>query len=776
MKRLKGISIRNAMIGIVGIFIVLLMGASLFIFQQTYSRSNEAKRLSKANEMADFIIVAAGKNAIERGVTATALSKDSVASSGFLSKISNLREKGDAAYESAHLLAKELLLTDTGNAALKDALFKFEKAHDGAVSARIRVDRNLTRAAKDFSSKEWIGIMSAYIETGAALRMVSMTSPDALSTLHGPLKSNLLTKQAVWLASEYAGRERAILGSHISGAKPVTDVMSTLKAYRGINESSINAILAMKKDPNVDPAVLRSIENMESGFLSRFELMRAKVYAASSTGVYPVSASEWITGATAGINSILGVSTAVSAAVKVEVASALASARTEMIKSAALLTLAVLLGILSYFTIKLKIIVPMNNLREIKDIIVSIERSGDLSMRLDINSSDETGELAASINNMLMKFHKLVSDMQVSSERLSTASEELSASATQIAAGADEQSKRAAHVATASQEMSATVIEVARNASGASENASTANDKALSGGEIVNKTIESMNGIAETAKVSSKVIESLGTRSHEIGKIIKVIDEIADQTNLLALNAAIEAARAGDVGRGFAVVADEVKKLASKTATATDEIGSMITIIREETDMAIESMNKEIKVVAEGLVYAKDAGTSLREIVGEVGSVSQVIEQIATASEEQAVAADQISSDIEKVATITSQTSESAHQIVQASQEMAEMAMEFKVAVSAFNIKGSAAAPTSMTLVEPVVEHVAPQKPQVQARRDPMDEKLVVMSPEQSIASAHGRKTVNARVSVGGAVAASGGMAAAQELSERMLVEFNRGR
>lgn len=754
MNFLKGISIRNAMVGIVGIFIVLLMGASLFIFQQTYSRSAEAKRLSKANEMADFIIIAAGKNAIERGVTATALSKNSVASSEFLNKIENLRKKGDAAYEKAHQIAGELVVSDSGNAALKEALFKFEKAHDEANNARKNADRNLARVAKDFSPKKWIGIMSSYIETGATLRMVSMTSPDALDTLHGPLKSNLITKQAVWLASEYAGRERAIIGGHVNSSRPITDAMSTLKAYRGINESSINTILAMKKDPNIDPGVLKSIEKMEEIFLVRFERMRMQVYAASSTGSYTVSASEWISGATEGINSIVDVSMAVSTAVKVELAEALAAARADMIKSILLLSIAVLLGILSYFTIKLKIIIPMNNLKKIKNTISLIERSGDLAMRLDINSNDETGELAGSINTMLTKFHKLVGNMQVSSERLSTASEELSASATQIAAGAEEQNNRASHVATASQEMSATVIEVARNASGASESAKSANEKALKGGEIVTKTIDSMNGIAETAKISSEVISTLGVRSHEIGKIIKVIDEIADQTNLLALNAAIEAARAGDVGRGFAVVADEVKKLANKTASATKEIGTMITAIQNETATAIDSMNKEIEVVETGLSFAKEAGVSLDGIVGEVGSVTQVIEQIATASEEQASAADQISSDIEMVATITSQTSESANQIVMASQEMATMALEFKTAVSAFNINGVVRKDNVITQEKGVKVY------SVDTRKDPMDGKLIAMTNEHGVSTKSVESTER-------------GMAAAQRISEDMVALIN---
>ena len=712
---LRRISIRNAMIGIVGIFVVLLIGASLIIFQQTYARSVEAKRLAKANEMADYIIVAAGNNAIERGVTATALSKNSVASQGFLSKIETLRKNGDEAYANAHLLATELVSMDSNNLALKEGLFKLEKARVAAVNARKKADLNLMREAKDFSPKVWIGIMSSYIEAGAALRMVSMTSPDARYTLHDPLRKNLITKQAVWLASEYAGRERAIIGSHVNGSKPITDAMSTLKAYRGITESNVNAILAMKNNPNIDPAILNSIKEMEMFFLKGFEQMRRDVYASASTGKYPITAGEWISGATEGIDSILGISTAVSGVVTAQIAVASAEAKADMMKSAALLAVAVLLGLLSFFVIRSKIIKPMNNLKKIKNIIGEIEKSGDLAMRLEINSKDETGELAASINNMLIKFHKLVADMQSSSERLASASEELSASATQIASGADEQNTRASHVATASQEMSATVVEVAKNASGAAENARTANDKALKGGEVVRKTIESMNGIAETAKESSTVITSLGTRSHEIGKIVKVIDEIADQTNLLALNAAIEAARAGEVGRGFAVVADEVKKLANKTVSATKEISTMITLIRDETDTAIDAMNKEVKVVEEGLIHAEEAGLSLGDIVGEVGSVSGVIEQIATASEEQATAADQISNDIATMASITRQTSEGAHQIVQASQEMASMALEFKDAVSAFNI--NKAAPAEKVYSRPVT-------------RDAMDEKLILMTPE----------------------------------------------
>jgi len=234
---------------------------------------------------------------------------------------------------------------------------------------------------------------------------------------------------------------------------------------------------------------------------------------------------------------------------------------------------------------------------------------------------------------------------------------------------------------------------VAQNASSASEAAREANNAAIDGKKIVSITIESMNGIADTAKESSEVIAALGNSSQEISRIIKVIEDIADQTNLLALNAAIEAARAGEQGRGFAVVSDEVRKLAERTTKATKEISTMITTIQDETAKALTTMENEVRVVEEGVQHAQEAGSSLEKIAADVENVTGMIQQIATASEEQSTAADQISGDIETVAGITRETVDGAHQINAVSGDVAHLADVLKQTVSVFKVSVREEAP-----------------------------------------------------------------------------------
>ncbi|MEE8574690.1 MAG: methyl-accepting chemotaxis protein, partial [Thermodesulfobacteriota bacterium] len=534
---LKNISIRNALIAVVGILAILLVVNSGRGVMDARSSSQEAERMKLANDLVDNILVASGQEAIERGVSAAALGSKERAPAGMIQKINTLRSKGDAAFKRGMSLADKLAEIDPSNEVFIHAIGENRDAYSAVQGARRRVDANLSRTDdKDYTPNEIIQVMSEFIFAGADMRSDAVTSPARTETLQGPLRMNAEIKQAVFLASEYAGRERAVIGGTIATGQPVTsENMEKLRAFRAINQLMVGRIMTLRHDEDTDTRILQALSKMSSVFGGSFENVRQSVYAELNTGNYPMSAGQWVNSATEGINTILEVSDSVSIVVKEDINHALTAANQQMTFAIIFLVVSVLLAIIAFVIIRTKITQPLNYLNQMMG---HIESTGDLTSIIEVRGTDETGTLADSFNKMIHKFHDITREMQGSADHLASAAEEYSATASSIARGTEEQAGRADHVATASQQMNATIVEVAKNASGAAEAAQSATDTATEGGNIVSKTIDSMNGIALTAKESSEVIATLGARSQEIGTIIKVIEDIADQTNLLALNAA----------------------------------------------------------------------------------------------------------------------------------------------------------------------------------------------------------------------------------------------
>lgn len=354
-------------------------------------------------------------------------------------------------------------------------------------------------------------------------------------------------------------------------------------------------------------------------------------------------------------------------------------------------TIGISILIIILTSIAIKILIKVLVVKPMKGIlgVVSSLSSGDLTNTVNmktLNPENEMGELAKGFNYMAGNIRGIIEKIDSGTTELVSSSGGFAMTAVQIARGAEEQSAKVSQVSSASQELSSTIADIAKNASIAAGAATTAKDTAAAGGGIVARTIESMNGISQTARNSSEVVSELSERSQEIGKIILVIDDIADQTNLLALNAAIEAARAGEQGRGFAVVADEVRKLAERTTKATKEIDGMIKTIQAEIGKALESMNAEIEAVGEGVSLAHEAGGALTEIISEVDKVAFMVSQIAAATEEHTAVAEHINSDIDGVAAITQETSRSAQQIAGVFQGIADTIASIRASVAGFKI------------------------------------------------------------------------------------------
>jgi methyl-accepting chemotaxis protein len=311
---------------------------------------------------------------------------------------------------------------------------------------------------------------------------------------------------------------------------------------------------------------------------------------------------------------------------------------------------------------------------------------GDLTARLEVTSSDETGQLMTSMKAMTDNLRSLIGQVAANSNQVASASNHLQATAGRIATGAEEVAAQASNVATAGEEMSATSCDIARNCQLAAEGAERASKTAQNGAAVVEGTITVMNQIAEKVHESARTVESLGVRSDQIGAIIGTIEDIADQTNLLALNAAIEAARAGEQGRGFAVVADEVRALAERTTRATREIGEMIKTIQNETRGAVSSMEQGVAQVMSGTTEAAKSGEALQDILQQINDVAMQVHQIATAAEEQTATTSEISNNMMQITEVVQVTAQGAHESATAAAQLHCNADELQRLVHRFKL------------------------------------------------------------------------------------------
>ncbi len=320
--------------------------------------------------------------------------------------------------------------------------------------------------------------------------------------------------------------------------------------------------------------------------------------------------------------------------------------------------------------------------------------------RIAASSNDELGQLVTamgdtlsakdsvgkSMQKMITNLNDMVRQIQGNASELASAAGEVSSSSERIASGSTDQSNRVDQVSAAIEEMAATITETSRNAAEAASASGNASTTASGGGEVVGETVSGMERINEVVQESARSLGHLADSAEQIGEIVTTINDIADQTNLLALNAAIEAARAGEQGRGFAVVADEVRKLAERTSKATGEIGGMIQTIQDGTDTAVKSMETGTGEVNTGRELAGKAGQSLAEIVEMSQKVMTMVEMIATASEEQSVAAGEIAKNVEGFSGTIKETASEVSVTAQAAGDLNRLADDLNKIVGRFQI------------------------------------------------------------------------------------------
>lgn len=307
--------------------------------------------------------------------------------------------------------------------------------------------------------------------------------------------------------------------------------------------------------------------------------------------------------------------------------------------------------------------------------------AGDLTQPIAVTSRNEMGVLAASLKHMQNELIETVSGVRQGADAIYSGASEIAAGNNDLSSRTEQQAASLEETAASMEQLTATVKQNADNARQASQLARDASATAAKGGEMAGDVVTTMQDIANS--------------SQKIGAITSVIDGIAFQTNILALNAAVEAARAGEQGRGFAVVAGEVRNLASRSAQAAKEIKGLI--------------DESVSRVKQGSVLVENSGATMQDIVRSVTRVTDIMGEIASASDEQSRGIEQVTQAVTQMDQVTQQNAALVEEAASAAAALEDQAITLADAVSVFRLADDnfAAPGNNQDAVSPVVKETS---------------------------------------------------------------------
>jgi methyl-accepting chemotaxis protein len=311
---------------------------------------------------------------------------------------------------------------------------------------------------------------------------------------------------------------------------------------------------------------------------------------------------------------------------------------------------------------------------------------GDLTRRLTIQNQDEFGKLGIAFNRFVERIHNSIREVSSATGQVNEVALRVVAASNSSMFNSDQQASRTSTVAAAINQLGAAAQEIARNAAQASSQASDARNLAEDGQQVVDRSIKAMNQLSGMLSASSSNLESLNSKTVNIGQILEVITSISQQTNLLALNAAIEAARAGEAGRGFAVVADEVRNLAHRTQESAQQVQTMIEELQVGARESVSTMSDSQRHSQDSVEIANLAGERLNSVTLRIGEIDGMNQSVATATEEQTAVVESINVDITEINTLNQEGVENLHSTLRACADLQQQAARLQQLVGSFRI------------------------------------------------------------------------------------------
>ncbi len=516
-------------------------------------------------------------------------------------------------------------------------------------------------------------IVAAYSRLVAISASEEAVGSDAIP---GVYYSSMI--RSAWVDSYVTSQQLVGLSKHRDIASADIELFKSFEERLRQHMASYQATIRNTEDQTSFDAFV----DMEKRYIADIKLVleayRQKNYAEAERLITDVLTPAWVEGRKH-LNTVIERNREAADVATKDIVSAVATAKGSMIVS---LILAIIAAGICGLLLMRAITTPMQRIVHALDKL----RSGDLSMRLDLDRKDEFGAIETGFNEMAESLASLVAQAQRSSVQVTTSVTEIAATSKQQQATATETAATTTEIGATSREIAATSRDLVRTMTEVTSAADQASILAGSGQQGLARMEETMHQVMGAADLVNAKLSILNEKASNINQVVVTIVKVADQTNLLSLNAAIEAEKAGEYGRGFAVVATEVRRLADQTAVATYDIEQMVREIQSSVSAGVMGMDKFSEEVRRGMFEVQQVGEQLSQIIYQVQALAPRVLMVNDGMQAQATGAEQINQALSQLSDASTQTVESLRQASFAIDELSQVAAGLRGGVSRFKV------------------------------------------------------------------------------------------